>query len=226
MKKAFSAIIITVVCTLVIAGCGKKEEETAAPVKEITVVESGDSAPEEKKDPAAETAAEDVFSDIKAIADIDVEKKVFDVELTIPKEFADDITQEELDKAVNEKGYKSATLNEDGSVTYVMTKDQHREMVDEVKKGINESLAEMAGSEDYPEITKVTANDNYTSFAVTTKNEEPSMMESMSVLGFYMTGGMYSIYSGEDIDNVHVEFINAATGEVIGTTDSKDMGKE
>ena len=227
MKKVFAAFIITAVCIFAFGGCGKKEEEPAADVKEITAAGSDDAAPEAvKASEKTEEVTDDTGSDAEEIVKINVEKKVYDVELTIPKQFADDITQEELDRITDEKGYKSATLNEDGSVTYVMTKDQHREMVDGVRKGIDESLAEMAGSEDYPEITEVTANDNYTEFTVTTKNEEPSTMESLSVLGFYMTGGMYSIYSGEEIDNVHVEFVNADTGEVIGSTDSKDMGKD
>ena len=51
------------------------------------------------------------------------------------------------------------------------------------------------------------------------------MAESFSVLGFYMYGGMYNIFNGTAVDNVSVKFINADTGEVISTTNSKDMGE-
>ncbi len=39
-----------------------------------------------------------------------------------------------------------------------------------------------------------------------------------------MYGGMYGVFSGEKPENVHVEFVNADSGEVISSGDSKDMG--
>ena len=47
--------------------------------------------------------------------------------------------------------------------------------------------------------------------------------ESFSVLGFYMFGGMYNIFNGSEVDNIHVDFIYEATGEVFNSADSKDM---
>jgi hypothetical protein len=40
-------------------------------------------------------------------------------------------------------------------------------------------------------------------------------------LDFY--AGYYYIFSGDTIDNVHVDFINSETGEVIGSHDSSDL---
>lgn len=56
------------------------------------------------------------------------------------------------------KGYKSGTLNGDGSVTYVMNKDQHNELMKGIKESIDSSMAEMIGSESTPNITDVQAN--------------------------------------------------------------------
>lgn len=43
-------------------------------------------------------------------------------------------------------------------------------------------------------------------------------------MGFYMYGGMYTVFNGTTVDNIHVEFINEATGAIINQADSKDLG--
>ena len=130
----------------------------------------------------------------------------------------------DIDKSVKEKGYKSGTLNSDGSVTYVMNKEQHNELMKGIKESIDNSMAEMIGSENTPNITDVQANDDYTSFTVTTKSTELGLAESFSVMAFYTYGGMYAIFNGETADNIHVDFVNADTGEVISSANSSDMG--
>jgi len=107
----------------------------------------------------------------------------------------------------------------------VMTKAQHKEMLDEISANINNSLAELVGSDSTPNITDIKANDDFTSFTVTTKNEEPDLAESFMVLSLYMYGGMYAVFSGDEVDNIHVDYVNAASGEIISSADSKDMGE-
>lgn len=221
-KKVLAAFMSVVICTAMFTACGQKAGDTdqgTVPVAENQTNQSTETAESSEAD-----SSDDGMSQLEAIGDVDVDKGIFDVTLTIPKDFVGDTTQEKLDESVKEKGYKSATLNSDGSVTYVMTKAQHKEMMDGITESINNSLAEMAGSEDYPNITSVTANSDFTSFTITTKNAEPDMMESMSVLALYMYGGMYAIFNGETADNIHVDFVNADSREVISSANSEDMG--
>ena len=164
------------------------------------------------------------MEELEAMGDIEVDKGLFNVTITVPKDMMGEITQEELDASVEEKGFKSATLNADGSATYVMTKSQHETMMDEMRENINESMAEMVGSESTPNITSVVANDNFTSFTVTTKNTSPDFVESMSVLALYMYGGLYAVYNGDNVENIHVDFVNADSGEIISSADSENMG--
>lgn len=153
----------------------------------------------------------------------------FNVTLTYPASFVgEDATQESLDQIVEESNgeIKSATLNEDGSATYVMSKSYYQESMQEMANSINESLAAMVGSEEYPNFTAVEANDNFTVFTVTTTSTELGLNEAFSVLGFYMYGGLYGTISGEQPENVHVDFVNAETGEIIESADSSDSGSE
>ena len=218
MKKKFIALLM---CTSIIfTGCGSatsasydnQEEET-------TNAESEDSSTGEGSEEAEES------SDLDSLGDIEVDDDLFDVTITIPADYVSSTTQEELDAEVAEIGCK-ATLNDDGSATYVMTKKQHKKLMDDIATSINDSLNEMVGSEDYPNITSVTANSDFTEFTVTTKNAEPDMSESFAVMSFYMFGGLYHIFAGTTVDNIHVDYVNADSGEVISSADSSDMANK
>lgn len=160
---------------------------------------------------------------------IDVDKGLLNVEITIPAETAEYYgftfeSQEEADAYAKEQGFKSVTLGDDGSVTIVMSKSQQKKTMEGLRTTIDETLQEMIGSEDYPNITAVEHNDNYTSFTVTTKSEELSFNETFSTFAFYIYGGMYNSFNGTPADNIHVDFVNEASGDVIDSFDSKNMG--
>ena len=145
------------------------------------------------------------------------------VELTVPAEFIEGSTQEDLDKLAKEYGINSIVLNPDGSATYTMTKKQHKEFMKDYRDQLNQTINEMIGSEEYPNFTNIEANDNFTEFTVTTKSTELDIVESFSVMAFYMYGGLYNIFSEEDIDDVSVTFVNADSGQVIETANSSDL---
>lgn len=146
-------------------------------------------------------------------------------EVTIPPMFVGETTQEALNALAEEKGYEAITLNEDGSATYKMTAAQHKAMLSEMTKSMDETLAEMPKSEAFPNVVSIEANDDYTDFKIVTTNEELDITERFSVMMFYSYGGMYSAFKGEEVDNIHVSFINEASGEVIEERNSKDMGQ-
>lgn len=81
----------------------------------------------------------------------------------------------------------------------------------------------MIGSDDYPNITDIKANSDFTNFTVTTTSTYLDLAESMSIIVFYMYGGMYAIFNGSDVDNIHVDFVNTDSGEIINSADSSDM---
>lgn len=202
-------IVLLIATTFALSSCGASETSDGQTIEESS----------------KETLENTDLSEIDSIGDVEVEENLFSVELTIPADFVGEKTQDDLDAVATENGYKSITLNADGSATYVMTKAQHQEMLDEMATSINDSLAELIGSEDYPNITAITANDNFTEFTITTKSTELDMNESFSVMMFYMYGGMYGIFSGEQADNIHVDFVNADSGEIISSSNSADAGK-
>lgn len=211
MKNKF--VLILLITSLSLAGCGANNQTAT-------------DAPQSSGAPETETVAdstEENVADINSLGDVEVEKELFDVNITVPADFVGEATQEELDKVAEEKGFQSITLNEDGSATYVMTKSQHKKLMEETATNINDQLQEMVGSEDYPNFTDIKANSDFTEFTVTTTSTELDLTESFSVMAFYMYGGMYAIFNGETVDNIHVDFINADTGNIISSSDSSDM---
>ena len=206
MKNKFLALLLIV--TFALSGCGASNDAST----------SVSETPE-----ATEQIASTELTDVDSIGDIEVDRNLFTVELTIPADYVGETTQEELSAIAEEKGYKSVILNEDGSATYTMTKSQHNEMMEEMRINIETSLNEMIGSEEFPSFTAIVANDDFTSFTITTTSQELDLTEAFSVIGFYMYGGMYNIFNGTPVDNVHVEFVNAETGEIISASDSSEM---
>ena len=210
-----------------LAACGS---DGNSPAEEVSSTETQEAMSEtsgtensEQAGTSSDTSQDDEGS-LEALGGVEVDQGLFNVTLAIPEYYAKDITDEDLENAVNEKGFKEAKRNDDGSITYVMTKAQHKELMDDFCDKLDQSLDEMIGSDDYPNITKIEHNDNYTDFTITTKSTELGFSESVAALGFYMYGGLYNIYNGTPVDNVHVDFVNADTGETISSADSKDAG--
>ena len=227
-KRLLAALLSTMMIVSVLSGCSGDKQAPAQTGTSSAVTEETTQTPVEEDKAESSEATEETTSDgleaVEAIADVSVEKGLFDVEITIPADIIGEVTQEQLDKSVKENGYHEAKLNDDGSVTYKMTKAQHKEMLAEIKKSVDTSIDEMITSGDYPNFTKIVANDDYTNFTVTTKAEELGLTDSFSVLAFYTIGGMYAAFTGEKVDNIHVDFVNEDSGEVIESADSKNLG--
>lgn len=212
-------LVLSLLAMLLLTSCGSQELTTTPSAGK----EESNSAIEEST--AETTSSEETgeLSELDALGSVEVEENLFSVELTIPADYVGETTQEELDTIASENGYKSIKLNADGSATYIMTKSQHKSMLEEMATSINGSLSEMIGSAEYPNITAIEANDNFSEFTITTKSVELDMNESFSILIYYMYGGMYAIFEGTEVDNISVTFINADSGEVISTSNSSDM---
>ena len=199
MKKTIFFALSIIIC-LSLAGCGGSSNDTQQNIEE-------DSKSEETQS-------------------IEVDEGLLNVEITVPPDFLDEVTtQETLDETAKEEGIKSITLNDDGSATYIMSKSKHDEMMAGIRESIDESMAEMIDPETYPTFVEVTSNDDYTHFTVKLSSNEVGLSESISVLGFYMLGGLYNAFNGTPVDDVTVSFVNADTGDIIQEAHSSEMAE-
>jgi len=213
MKKKIVTILL--ISSLALTACGSNNQVQSSSAPSTQTAEEADTQ-----------GTENDISELNAIGDIDVDKNLFDVTITVPADLVGDTTQEELDAKAADSDIHSITLNDDGSATYVMSKSQHKKMMQELADNINSTLSDMVGSEDYPNFTDIKANSDFTNFTVTTTSTELDLTDSISIMGFYMYGGMYAIFNGSDVGNIHVDFVNADSGEIINSANSSDMATD
>ena len=182
---------------------------------------SEDTAPGKTDAPAAESPEQQTGeAQTPASAEAKEEEKVT---LVIPTVYENVSTQAEADEIRDRNGYESATLEEDGSLTVVMTRTQYEELINGFKKSVDEGIAEIV-SEDYgSSIEKIEYNDDYSVFTVTVAAEEVGLIERQTANELVMYGTLYHIYTAGDADSIRVDYVNRDTGEVIESADSGSL---
>jgi hypothetical protein len=136
-----------------------------------------------------------------------VDKGLFSVEVTIP---ASMFEGENLDTVIADaeaEGIK-ASKNDDGSVTYKMSKSQHKEMLAEIKQSITDSIEEMKTGEDFVSIKDITFNKAFTEFTmVVDKATYENSMDGFASFALGIGGMMYQMYDGVDPDKYKVKIL-------------------
>ena len=92
-KRVFAVIMAMTLVTSVFTGCGKEagEPQSEAPVVENQVEQSKETGESSETAAEAETS-DDGMKQLEAIGDVDVDKGLFNVTLTIPKDFVGETT--------------------------------------------------------------------------------------------------------------------------------------
>ena len=96
---------------------------------------------------------------------LNVDKGLLNVEVTLPASFFEGQDIDTVIADVENEGIK-VTKNDDGSLTYKMSKAKHKKMMKEMGTSIAEGLEEMKSSEDYPSIKDITHNKDFTEFTI------------------------------------------------------------
>lgn len=219
MKKAVS-ILLTFALLLSLAACGSKAPaETQAPQKADSAPTTQATTPETEA-PTEDPLAEDMEI-LSAIGEVEVENGILTVSITVPAALAgENNDQATLDANAGET-YQSAKLNADGSITYKMTRAQHKAMLTGLQESIDSALQEMVDGADF-NFKEIKYNKNMSVFDATMTVNELGLMDSFSVMAFYMYGGMYQLFAGDKSSSIIVNFYNP-DGGLISTADSANM---
>ena len=212
MKK----IIYLLMFVIMLTGCGSANSENSASSEKRETTAKTES--EEIKEIESENIDE---SEVEEAGKIEVDDGLLTVEIEIPKNMAGDMTQEAADALAEEKGFLSVTLNDDGSITYKMTKKRHKELLSEMKNELTD-FSDYIGTEGYENVTDISVNDDLTEFVVSTRSKELNTDESFLSMYLFVEGGMYSVFSGNELENIKVIYVNPDTKEIIKEVNSKD----
>ena len=143
-----------------------------------------------------------------------------DVEVTIPAIFFEGQDIDSVISKAKNSGIKEVMKNDDGSLTYKMSKSEHKEMMKGLKEGILASVDEIKASEDFKSIKDVTYNKSFSEFTLSVNKEEfENSLDTMASLGLALTGMYYQLFNGVDEKDykVKVIFKDDSNGDAINT---------
>ncbi|MDK8642101.1 hypothetical protein [Niallia taxi] len=149
-----------------------------------------------------------------------VDKGLLNVEITMPASFVEGQDMESTIKEAEAEGIE-VTKNEDGSLTYKMSKSEHKQMMKDLKKNAEDSLEEIKSDGTFPSVKDIDHNKSFSKFTMTVdKAAYENSMDAWSVIGIGITGMMYNLFNGEDMDKmkITIDIKDEATGEVFDTT--------
>ncbi|MDG5471372.1 DUF4352 domain-containing protein [Jeotgalibacillus sp. ET6] len=151
---------------------------------------------------------------------VEVDKGLLNVELTIPASMFEGEDIDQVIAEAKEDGVKEATKNDDGSVTYKMSKSAHKEMMQEFAVSMKESLDEMVTSEDFVSIKAVDHNKSFDKFTLTVDQEAyENSFDGFGIFALGMSGMFYQVYDGKDMESakVTISLVDEATQEEFDT---------
>ncbi len=131
------------------------------------------------------------------------EKKV---EVTLPGElFEEGKGINEITAEAKRDGVREVTLNDDGSITYTMSKDTHKEMMKEAKAETLEYIEEIITGTEYASIKEISYNKSFSEFTLVVDQEAfESSFDAFVAFGLGVTGMFYQSFDGADIHNIKV----------------------
>lgn len=154
---------------------------------------------------------------------IGVDENLLSVDITLPASF---LELEEMDvddvieKAEKEEGIKEVVQNEDGSITYTISKAKHKELMKDLARDINEEIKEIKTDDDFVSIQDIEANDSFSKFTMKVNREKfENSLDGFAALGLALQGMLYQVFDGGDKDDIQVtiDITDADTGELIDT---------
>jgi hypothetical protein len=190
---------------LLITGCSDTSSN-ASPQEPVSAEELAEVEP-----------AGEVGGSLEDLSEIEVNQGIYNVTVTIPNLLDGmEMTQEEVDAAVEEEGWVSGRLNEDGSTTYVIPSDLYEQYLDEMRISVQESVDELIADE--PAIYKeISFNGGVTKFdVVVDRYEFENAFVSIATFSLGLQGSFFQFFSGVQEENmkVTINYIDEENGEV------------
>ncbi|MFF3024559.1 hypothetical protein ACFVRR_18210 [Gottfriedia sp. NPDC057948] len=136
-----------------------------------------------------------------------VDKGLFNVKITLPATMfeGDDINKVIAD--AEKEGIK-VTKNTDGSLTYKMSKSQHKKMMKGIREEIIKTVNATKESKDFVSLKDITYNNDFSEFTlIVDKSAYENSMDGLAAFTFGMSGMMYQLYNGVEPDDYKVTIL-------------------
>ena len=157
---------------------------------------------------------------------VQIDEGLLTMEITINASFFEDQTEEEIKAAAKEEGFLDCTVNENGSVTYKMTRNQHKAKLKEFKETLEKNIAGiLEGDDKVASFISIDYNDDFSKIDIFVDPEAYSSWDNLYVLSFFISGAYYQSFAGVDGDKIDivVNFIDNNTKEVLDSASYKEF---
>ena len=154
-----------------------------------------------------------------------ISSKFFD--LMNSSSFSSTQTPEQYCLTMEKEGSVSkAVVNEDGSVTLTMSKENYDKLLTTMKTSLDQTIAGYTNGTTFPSIKEITYTDDLSEIKLTVDYEAFSnSMGSFAVLGLGLQGYLYRIFIGQS-ETVKITYIDETTGKSVESYQFPDDMKD
>lgn len=162
---------------------------------------------------------------------ITVDKNLLSVEITIPASMLE-LQEKDIDQVIAEAkkdGIKEVIKNNDGSLTYKMSKSKHKELMKEMENDLIDVIDEIKTSGDFTSIQDIKYNKSFSEFTILVNREAfENSFDGLASLSLGISGMFYQLFDGvsPDENKVTIAVEDVDTGEIIDTIVYPDTLKE
>ena len=145
---------------------------------------------------------------------VEVDSTLLSKEVTISNDFlaltgvdTDEKKQEYIEEQKDE--FKDIRINDDGSITYVMSKSAYDKALKEMKDAIDESIKDIVESGEYKSIKEVTYNKDLTKFTIVANEEEyKNSFDGFISFNLGIQSAFYHMFEGKEDEKIYFSFVN------------------
>ncbi|WP_128660053.1 hypothetical protein [Paenibacillus sp. 598K] len=199
MKKALGVLLAA---TIFIAGCGAGNDKA-------------NNAHTNDNDGAAVTSQNGDAGG--AVDGLQIEEKDGDIVLRLPAGMFEGQDLDQVIEQAKAEGVKDAVKNDDGSLTYTMSKKHHKEMLTEMGQGIADYTKELVAEGTFASVKAVDFAKDFSEFTLTVDQEAyQGSMDAFAAMGLGIQGMMYKMMQGlpEAEQKVTVHLKDENSGDV------------
>ncbi len=174
----------------------------------------------EEVDKSQEATSTKVDAEDTKNQSVNVNKGILNVEITLPALFFEGQDIDQTIAEAKKEGVSEVIANNDGSLTYKMSKSKHKEMIANLETSLVESIEEIKNSEDYSSIKDLTHNKSLTEFTlVVDKKIFENSFDGFATISLGIVGMYYQLFNGADSNEYTVTiFIQDETSNEVFDT--------
>lgn len=205
MKKRILCAILASLLAFQLIACGKSDNSA----DQISTTPTASISPSTNSEANAEPES--------SHNSLEVDKSLLDVTITLPKILAGEHTASDMEAFAKENNYKSASLNQDGSVTVVMSKSRHKELTESLNGAMMEYFDELPESVDAPYIKSISESLGYKQITITVDKDgyyENDISNTGIKFIVSVGGAICQAFDGQT-PSVDIDVVDALSGKVI-----------